>query len=159
MDQCRRRRAKARAKLFSKQEPTKFRVAREFDFSEDVIGKVVYRHYLIGDGKPYVCAGDLISDLLEFEAGDLEVIEDDDDEEENKLNNVTAAAASTPIDKLREETLENWSRIHCIECTNKKNILFLPCTHLLFCDKCYRNCKFCVVCNTCIQETIRIYIP
>ena len=76
MDQ---RRAKARARFFPQQEPTKFQVAREFGFSEDVIRKVVYTHYLIGDGQPYVCAGDLISDLIDYEAGGLEVTESDED--------------------------------------------------------------------------------
>ena len=142
------RRAKARAKCFPQQEPTKFQVAREFEFSDDVIRKVVYNHYLIGDGQPYVCAGDLISDLIDYEAGDLEVIEDDD-------KDVIAASPST--DSLREETLANWRRLHCIACKNKKNILFLPCTHLLFCDKCYRNCKLCPVCEIFIEETITVY--
>ena len=157
MDQ---RRAIARAKCFPQQEPTKFQVAREFEFSDDVIRKVVYNHYLIGDGQPYVCAGDLISDLIDYEAGDLEVIEDVDDD-------VTAAspstdslceAASLSIDFLREETLANWRKLHCIACKNKKNILFLPCTHLLFCDKCYRNCKLCPVCEIFIEETITVYL-
>ena len=53
MDQ-RHRRAKARAKFFPQQEPSKFQVAREFDFSDDVIRKVVHRHYVISDGQPYV---------------------------------------------------------------------------------------------------------
>ena len=145
MDQ---RRAKARARFFPQQEPTKFQVAREFDFSEDVIRKVVYTHYLIGDGQPYVCAGDLISDLIDYEAGGLEVTENDED---------VTATPSPSFESLREETLANWRRLHCIACKNKKNILFLPCTHLLFCDKCYRNCEICPVCETFNDETIKVY--
>lgn len=140
------RRAKARAKSFPQQEPTKFQVAREFGFSEDMIRKVVYRRYLIGDGQPYVCAGDLISDLIDYEAGDLEVTEED-----------VTVTPSPSFELLRDETLANWKRLHCIACKNKKNILFLPCTHLIFCAKCYRNCKICPVCETFIEETITVY--
>ena len=123
----------------------------------DVISKVVYKHYLDGDGEDYVCAGDLIMDLLDFEEGIL-VVNDDDDEEEKGACSRIVELPATAFESLRNETFENWKRIRCVTCSNKKCTLFLPCTHLLFCENCANDREICPVCDTNIESKLLVYI-
>ena len=157
-DDCsrRRRQAKACAKSFIKREPIKFQVAQEFGFSMDIICKIVYKHYLDGDGEDYVCAGDLIMDLLDFEEGKLEV--NDDEEEEEGACSRAVQLSPAAFESLQSETLENWKRVRCVTCTSNKCVLFLPCTHLLFCGNCANDCEICPVCDTNIENKLLVYI-
>ena len=130
--------AQLAAKQFSVCHPTKFQVAREFGYSEEVIQDAVYKRFLIKG--PYLSAGELIDDLFDCESVT------GNDEKDKRLN------------ILRKETLENWCRLHCISCSNRKNTLFLPCCHALFCDKCSKAHTYCILCFCNIEDTLLIYI-
>ena len=161
---CRRRRrkAKAYAKSFIKRDSIKLQVAQEFGFTLEMIYKVAYKHYLDGDGDDYVCAGDLIMDLLDFE----EVVkvnveeheEDDDDDDEEGASSSITQLSSSDFKLLQEETLDHWKRSRCAACIRNKCILFLPCTHLLYCENCANDRANCPVCDTIIESKIMVYI-
>ncbi len=52
-------------------------------------------------------------------------------------------------------------RLDCIECKKTlKNMVYLPCYHMEYCNKCMdtKSCNLCSFCGEKIQEKVRIYI-
>lgn len=63
------------------------------------------------------------------------------------------------IEELRLENLQMKSEITCRVCKNVGvEILFLPCRHLLVCEKCSESVVNCCKCGQTILGTVRIYL-
>ena len=99
---------------------------------------------------PGISAADLVMKILDLEDIDQSFREDT---EEAKC----IYEGRHSLNELREETMQLWKRQFCHKCwKNPSNMLALPCTHLVICDKCKSNS--CIVCGEMILDLIKVHI-
>lgn len=103
-------------------------------------------------------SGDIVKDILSYIGPVAYWSSTSSQGDANTMANTSSQGDAT-VESLQEENRRRKLNMLCKICTiSEKNIMFLPCNHLLSCEECAPKIKICPECDRTVQGTLKTYV-